>query len=355
MVRFPCPPTADSPSPLIAPPAWQEAVFLNDRSAARREFGSLLAGTSATLAVSLLVDRGQLRVHSSSVWRGSFNGTPVIVLLRLLRTVLTVGSASLLVWLLVLATLTMMTPKRHARLLRRVPFGRLIQRAISASVVLALGGPILGFAGGVQAAGIGAAGVASAPAVTDSSGGQRWPVLPRQAQQVGRAGAVALERAALGELASATTSGPTTVSTTRPGRTSGPTTRLPPTTPPPQQTHQPRGLPTADVKYGPAITVAFAAPEKLPPVPLAVAVRPHAAKKMDLTEHAVRAGESFWSIAEQQVLTATDEATDADVSRYWLELIAENRSRLPDPHNPDLLWVDMVLLLPPIRPVTPHP
>ena len=60
----------------------------------------------------------------------------------------------------------------------------------------------------------------------------------------------------------------------------------------------------------------------------------------------VRAGESFWSIAEDEVLTSVDEATDADVADYWRRLIEDNRARLPDPTNPDLLWVGSALTLP---------
>ena len=62
----------------------------------------------------------------------------------------------------------------------------------------------------------------------------------------------------------------------------------------------------------------------------------------------VRAGESFWSIAEDEVLTSVDEATDAAVIDYWHRLIERNRSRLPDPTNPDLLWTGLELVLPPI-------
>jgi nucleoid-associated protein YgaU len=62
----------------------------------------------------------------------------------------------------------------------------------------------------------------------------------------------------------------------------------------------------------------------------------------------VKAGESFWSIAENEVLVHVDEATDHDIAAYWRLLIEANRDRLPDRNNPDLLWVGTQLQLPPL-------
>ncbi len=39
--------------------------------------------------------------------------------------------------------------------------------------------------------------------------------------------------------------------------------------------------------------------------------------------------------------------SEGDVARYWTALIQANRDRLVDPANPDLIFADQVLLLPP--------
>jgi nucleoid-associated protein YgaU len=40
-------------------------------------------------------------------------------------------------------------------------------------------------------------------------------------------------------------------------------------------------------------------------------------------------------------------ATDAEIDPYWRALVAANRSRLPDPDNPDLVYPGEVLTVPP--------
>jgi hypothetical protein len=72
-------------------------------------------------------------------------------------------------------------------------------------------------------------------------------------------------------------------------------------------------------------------PSVPPPAPVAPIV--------DSTEVVVRPGESFWSIA-------VAEAGSRDLVVYWRALIAENRDRLVDPGNPDLLLVGQRLVLP---------
>lgn len=57
----------------------------------------------------------------------------------------------------------------------------------------------------------------------------------------------------------------------------------------------------------------------------------------DRDEHVVRAGDSFWSIAEGLVRDAGREPTDAEVAPVWLALIAANRDRLAVVDDPDLL------------------
>jgi len=61
----------------------------------------------------------------------------------------------------------------------------------------------------------------------------------------------------------------------------------------------------------------------------------------------VEPGDHLWSISEQLVAANTDRpASDAEVGRYWLRLIETNRSSLPDPTNPDLIYPGMRLRLP---------
>jgi LysM domain len=63
----------------------------------------------------------------------------------------------------------------------------------------------------------------------------------------------------------------------------------------------------------------------------------------------IEAGESFWSVARDQVAEALRaNADDAEVRSYWLRLIEANRSILVDPSNPDLLFVGQTLTLPPV-------
>jgi nucleoid-associated protein YgaU len=58
----------------------------------------------------------------------------------------------------------------------------------------------------------------------------------------------------------------------------------------------------------------------------------------------VRAGDSFWHIAEARVGGGSPEA----VARYWIRLVAANTDRLPLRGDPDLLFVGDQVLLPPL-------
>ena len=61
----------------------------------------------------------------------------------------------------------------------------------------------------------------------------------------------------------------------------------------------------------------------------------------------VAAGECLWSITSDLVHEAKGHAvTDAELIAPWQALIAANRSQLPDPANPDLLYVGTVLTIP---------
>ena len=69
---------------------------------------------------------------------------------------------------------------------------------------------------------------------------------------------------------------------------------------------------------------------------------------IDPTAWVVEQADSFWSIAAE--VTAAPDGSPADertVTRYWHALIEANRSRLPDPANPDLLVPGQHLTVPP--------
>ena len=67
------------------------------------------------------------------------------------------------------------------------------------------------------------------------------------------------------------------------------------------------------------------------------------------THWTVEPGDHFWSIAERVVAArGNDPPTERETRRYWLELIEANRSKLPDPSNPDLLPVAIQLDVPPV-------
>jgi hypothetical protein len=58
-------------------------------------------------------------------------------------------------------------------------------------------------------------------------------------------------------------------------------------------------------------------------------------------------GDSFWSIAVEQLTTAQrPDPDERDVTRYWRRLIDANRTGLIDPANPDLLVPGQRLVLP---------
>ena len=67
----------------------------------------------------------------------------------------------------------------------------------------------------------------------------------------------------------------------------------------------------------------------------------------ELQRWRVARGEHLWAIAEAALSSAWDEApSDGQVHDYWTRLIEENRSRLPDPTNPDLIYPGLELDLP---------
>lgn len=65
--------------------------------------------------------------------------------------------------------------------------------------------------------------------------------------------------------------------------------------------------------------------------------------------HVVAPGENLWSIAAAHLTETSGEHPAPDeVTPYWQTLIDTNRSSLPDPDNPDLLYRGIELQLPPV-------
>jgi len=119
-------------------------------------------------------------------------------------------------------------------------------------------------------------------------------------------------------------------SSTAPQTTAPPTT-APPTTAPP--------------------TTAPATPEPVPTnatEPVEAAAESTAVA--DRVTHVVQRGDHLWSIAEGavQASSAGGAVDDATVARYWRVLIEQNRDRLVDPGDPDLIVPGQELVLPPI-------
>lgn len=65
----------------------------------------------------------------------------------------------------------------------------------------------------------------------------------------------------------------------------------------------------------------------------------------------VRAGDSFWVIAEEIVRQHGGNAADpASVADYWVSLVRANLTSIPDRSNPSLIYPDTILRLPPYPP-----
>jgi nucleoid-associated protein YgaU len=124
--------------------------------------------------------------------------------------------------------------------------------------------------------------------------------------------------------------------------TSQPTTSLQPTAPSTSTTLRP-----------PSTTTPAPAPSSPPmaePEPATPPTPPAATSGADLVTHVVQRGDHLWSIAEHTLRAASAGGTvdDAAVTRYWRVLMEQNRDRLVDPDDPDLILPGQQLVLPPI-------
>ncbi len=308
----------------------QPSVFMSsndERAAARRQLVGVVAGAVVVLVVSMLLDRSELRL--TGPWRslGSWTGSDAGLLgLRVLRAVSFFGAVAVLVWLAVLMVLCF--PQRGRAVVSRlgVPGAGLVRRALIGTLTVAIA-----TSGGSSAF----ATSRSITAPKDANGGQRWPTLRIQ-DETPVAATTILPPPTVPPLVTATT--PTTPAT--------PTamTAVPTTTVPTSAVPNSAALP---IDRQPTTT---AGPQLPGAVRGHVAVTRNNTSEPAVPARTVRAGESFWSIAEDEVLAQVDEATEVDISRYWVRLIDANRDRIPDPANPDLLLISTELVLPAIAP-----
>lgn len=103
---------------------------------------------------------------------------------------------------------------------------------------------------------------------------------------------------------------------------------------------------------GPSLTMHLLAPGPGPPPapePAAPGPRPAPAPVVGVPSATwtVRAGECFWSIAEDVLARAWGRApSDAEIVPYWRVLIEQNRHLLADRANPNLIFSGQVFSLP---------
>jgi hypothetical protein len=105
--------------------------------------------------------------------------------------------------------------------------------------------------------------------------------------------------------------------------------------------------PSASAPNAPSTAESTAGPVSIPATTGLAAVPPlrGAAAAM----HVVDRGEHLWSIANNTIEDAWGrEPTQIETAAYWQDLVAENRSRLVDPDNPDLIFRGQELALPPV-------
>ncbi len=65
-------------------------------------------------------------------------------------------------------------------------------------------------------------------------------------------------------------------------------------------------------------------------------------------EWLIQPGDHLWRVAEETVGEQLGTTDASAVAHYWHSLIETNRSRLADPHNPDLVYPGQRFVLPPV-------
>jgi hypothetical protein len=65
----------------------------------------------------------------------------------------------------------------------------------------------------------------------------------------------------------------------------------------------------------------------------------------------IEPGEHLWAVAEQHLAEEWGRSpSDAETAPYWRMLVERNRSRLPNPNDPDLVYPGLVIELEPAPP-----
>jgi hypothetical protein len=90
-----------------------------------------------------------------------------------------------------------------------------------------------------------------------------------------------------------------------------------------------------------------AVPEAVPAQPAPIAPLPTAAPVVPADQVVVGPGDSFWSIAADDLADVLGRPPqDSEIATHWRRLVEANRDRLVDPGNPDLLYAGQELVLP---------
>jgi hypothetical protein len=176
--------------------------------------------------------------------------------------------------------------------------------------------------------------VGTVPVIVNGSGGQRWPILPKREPALSDADDTPVLRVVgTAPLVTGKPSFPT------------PTIAVPSTLP----------VSTTSSTSIALTTVATIPPTSTPVAPLRSANLPAvsgvntgqpAVRQRAIRQHRVVAGDHFWSIAEAELERLGRPTTDTHIARYSELVVAQNRSRLIDPNNADLLTIGMIIDLP---------
>ena len=164
-----------------------------------------------------------------------------------------------------------------------------------------------------------------------------------------------------------TTSTTSTTSSLPPAPTTAPSTTAPPTTTPPPTTTRPNPSPppplildlgptppasVAGPPPAPSVTDAAATPvPELPVAPIAPDADPVGGHDHEVGAHTIVTGDHLWGVAEQTLAAAWSDPPRPDQTATYLQrLIAENRSVLVVPDDPDLVLPGQVFVLPVVGP-----
>lgn len=113
-------------------------------------------------------------------------------------------------------------------------------------------------------------------------------------------------------------------------------------TPPRSDTTLPATVPATSMSHAPTTPAAVPAAAP-PPVQRPATPQP----PVTGSTWTVRPGDHLWSIAEHVVAQRSESnVTEDDIAAYWHRLVDSNRSRLPWPHDPDVIHPGLIVTLP---------